>query len=248
MKVGHAKARSRQARAMYAPEREKRIFQRLARLNGGPLRPQHVRTIFREVISSCLALEQPLRIAYLGPAGTYSQQAAADQFGSGAALLPLASIDTVFDEVEHGPAEFGVVPVENSTEGVVAQTLDRFISSPLAIKAEVAHGRGSCGADVIEQVSGPAALDGIDADLNAISDTAPTLAALAPFARAPVHIRNVCTLAGERSIARRGRRAGAPRRAGRGARRRPDRVGRSPPIMLALAATTMITASRWPSR
>ena len=133
VRVGHAKGRG----AKYAPEREKRIFQRLARLNGGPLRAPHVRTIFREVISSCLALEQPLRIAYLGPAGTYSQQAATDQFGSGAALAPFASIDAVFDEVERGRAEYGVVPVENSTEGVVAQTLDRFISSPLSIKAEV---------------------------------------------------------------------------------------------------------------
>ena len=137
VRVGHAKERSGHSGAKYAPEREKRIFQRLARLNGGPLRPQHVRSIFREVISSCLALEQPLRIAYLGPAGTYSQQAAADQFGSGAALLPFGSIDTVFDEVERGRAEYGVVPVENSTEGVVAQTLDRFIASPLGIKAEV---------------------------------------------------------------------------------------------------------------
>jgi chorismate mutase/prephenate dehydratase len=137
IRVGHAKARRGKNSAKYAPEREKRIFQRLAHLNGGPLRPQHVRTIFREVISSCLALEQPLRIAYLGPAGTYSQQAAADQFGSGASLLPLASIDAVFDEVERGRAEYGVVPVENSTEGVVAQTLDRFIASPLTIKAEV---------------------------------------------------------------------------------------------------------------
>jgi chorismate mutase/prephenate dehydratase len=137
IRIGHTKARAGQRGAKYAPEREKRIFQRLARLNGGPLRPQHVRTIFREVISSCLALEQPLRIAYLGPAGTYSQQAAADQFGAGATLLPHASIDAVFDEVERGRAEYGVVPVENSTEGVVAQTLDRFIASPLSIKAEV---------------------------------------------------------------------------------------------------------------
>jgi chorismate mutase/prephenate dehydratase len=137
VKVGEAKARSGHGTAKYAPEREKRIFQRLTRMNGGPLRPQHLRTIFREVISSCLALEQPLRIAYLGPAGTYSQQAAAEQFGSGPNLLPLASVDAVFDEVERGRAEYGVVPVENSTEGVVAQTLDRFISSPLTIKAEV---------------------------------------------------------------------------------------------------------------
>ena len=74
VQVGHAKSNA----AKYVPEREKRIFQRLARMNGGPLRPQHVRTIFREVISSCRALEQPLRVAYLGPAGTYSQQAAAE--------------------------------------------------------------------------------------------------------------------------------------------------------------------------
>src|SRR5262249_45465505 len=133
VRVGHAKT----SRAKYAPEREKRIFQRIARLNGGPLRAQHVRTLFPEGISSCLALEPPVRIAYLGPAGTYSQQAAAEQFGSGAALLPFASVDAVFDEAERGRAEYGVVPVENSTEGVVAQTLDRFISSPLSIKAEV---------------------------------------------------------------------------------------------------------------
>ena len=137
IRVGRAKTRGGRAGAKYAPEREKRIFQRLARLNGGPLRPQHVRTIFREVISSCLALEQPLRIAYFAPAGTYSHPAAAAQFGSGAALLPFASIDAVFDEAERGRAEYGVVPVENSTEGVVAQTLDRFIASPLSIKAEV---------------------------------------------------------------------------------------------------------------
>lgn len=136
VQVGHVKARHGQT-AKYVPEREKRIFQRLARLNDGPLRPQHVRTVFREIISSCRALEQPLRVAYLGPAGTYSQQAAAEQFGSGPNLLPFGSVDAVFDEVERGRAEYGVVPVENSTEGVVAQTLDRFIASPLSIKAEV---------------------------------------------------------------------------------------------------------------
>lgn len=135
--AGHAKAAGGNGGTKYAPDREKRIFQRLARLNGGPLRQQHLRAIFREVMSSCLALEQPLRIAYLGPAGTYSQQAAAEQFGAGATLLPQASIDTVFDAVERGRAEYGVVPVENSTEGVVAQTLDRFVASPLSIKAEV---------------------------------------------------------------------------------------------------------------
>ena len=96
-----------------------------------------MRAIYREIISSCLSLEQPLRIAFLGPVGTYSQQAAKTQFGSGAELHPFASIDAVFDEVERGRTDYGVVPVENSTEGVVAQTLDRFVSSPLTIKAEV---------------------------------------------------------------------------------------------------------------
>jgi chorismate mutase/prephenate dehydratase len=133
--VGHHK--SGQGRATYAPEREKRIFGRLARSNGGPLEPDHVRAIYREIISSCLALEEPLRIAYLGPEGTYSQEAAATQFGSGAKLAPFVSIDAIFDEVERARADYGVVPVENSTEGVVAQTLDRFVSSPLTIKAEV---------------------------------------------------------------------------------------------------------------
>ena len=136
VQVGDTKARNGHTNK-YVPEREKRIFQRLAQLNDGPLRPQHVRTIFREVISSCRALEQPLRVAYLGPAGTYCQQAAGEQFGSGPNLLPFGSVDAVFDEVERARAEYGVVPVENSTEGVVAQTLDRFIASPLSIKAEV---------------------------------------------------------------------------------------------------------------
>lgn len=135
VEVGHHK--SGRGRSTFAPEREKRILERLARANGGPLRSEHLGAIFREVISSCLALEQPLRIAHLGPAGTYSETAARRQFGSGAKLLPVGSIDAVFDEVERGRADYGVVPVENSTEGVVAQTLDRFVGSPLTIKAEV---------------------------------------------------------------------------------------------------------------
>jgi len=133
--VGHNK--SGQGRAHYAPEREKGILARLAKQNGGPLKPEHVRAIYREIISSCLALERPLGIAYLGPEGTYSQEAARTQFGSGANLVPFASVDAVFDDVERARVDYGVVPVENSTEGVVAQTLDRFVSSSLSIKAEV---------------------------------------------------------------------------------------------------------------
>jgi chorismate mutase/prephenate dehydratase len=122
---------------MYAPGREKRIYQRLTALNRGPLPIDSVRTVFREIISSCLALEQPLRIAYLGPEATFSHRAALEQFGTRAALCPTDSISAIFDEVEHGRADYGVVPVENSTQGIVAQTLDRFVSSPLTIKAEV---------------------------------------------------------------------------------------------------------------
>ncbi len=135
IKIGEHKARS--GSKVYAPDREKRVFQKLHEANQGPLSDKHLQAIFREVISSCLSLEKPLRVAFLGPAGTYSQQAATAQFGSGAELVPAGSIDSIFDEVERGRADYGVVPVENSTEGVVAQTLDRFISSPLEIKAEV---------------------------------------------------------------------------------------------------------------
>jgi chorismate mutase/prephenate dehydratase len=133
--IGEQKGRS--GKRIFAPDREKRVFKRLERANGGPLEAEHLRAIFREIISSCLSLEKPLRVAYLGPAGTYSEQAAVTQFGSGAALLASGSIDAVFGEIERGRADYGIVPVENSTEGVVAQTLDRFISSPLSIKAEV---------------------------------------------------------------------------------------------------------------
>jgi chorismate mutase/prephenate dehydratase len=135
--IAAGRHKSHAGRGLYAPEREKRIFLRLERLNAGPLRGESVRAIFREIISGCLALEKPLRVAFLGPAGTFSQQAARDQFGSGAELLPVGSVDAVFDEVERARADYGVVPVENSTEGVVAQTLDRFVISPLTIKAEV---------------------------------------------------------------------------------------------------------------
>jgi chorismate mutase/prephenate dehydratase len=135
MRVGKNKRST--GRSGYAPDREHVIYRRLPQLNRGPLRPEGLQAIYREIMSSCLALETPLRIAYLGPAGTYSEQAARDQFGASAELLPSGSVDGVFDEVERRRADYGVVPVENSTEGVVAQTLDRFVSSPLTIKAEL---------------------------------------------------------------------------------------------------------------
>lgn len=123
--------------SMYSPAREKRIIERLAAASRGPLDVGSLRPIFREIIGACLSLEQELRIAFLGPLGTFSHQAVREQFGGRATLLPVDTIAAVFDEVERRRADYGVVPVENSTEGIVPATLDRFVSSPLTVKAEV---------------------------------------------------------------------------------------------------------------
>ncbi|GIW39609.1 MAG: prephenate dehydratase [Candidatus Binatia bacterium] len=132
--IGEKKASARLG--AFAPEREKKILARLAEENPGPLRPEMVRAIFRQIIASCRSLEQPLRVAYLGPEGTFSHRAAYEQFGAASELVPVDSIEAVFDEVEHGRADYGVVPVENSTHGVVAATLDRFVPSEVTIRAE----------------------------------------------------------------------------------------------------------------
>lgn len=135
IEIGEQKRRSRSA--VYVPAREKHIFSRLLKANRGPLDADRIRPIFREVIAACLSLEQPLRIACLGPLGTYSHQAVMEQFGVRTNVVPVNSISEVFDEVEHQRVDYGLVPVENSTEGVVAATLDRFVDSTLTIKAEV---------------------------------------------------------------------------------------------------------------
>ena len=135
IRIGERKRHTRAS--IYTPDREKHILQRLTTVNTGPLDAERIRPIFREIIGACLSLEKPLRIACLGPLGTFSHQAAREQFGAGAEPIPVDSIGAVFDEVEHQRADYGIVPVENSTEGMVAATLDRFVSSPLAIKAEV---------------------------------------------------------------------------------------------------------------
>jgi len=125
---------------IYRPEREAQVLRRLAEASaaqGGPLPDGAVRQIFREIMSACLALEQPLRIAYLGPAGTFSESAAKKHFGSAPALNPCVAIDDVFRAVEAGNADYGVVPVENSTEGAIGRTLDLLVSSPLQICGEV---------------------------------------------------------------------------------------------------------------
>jgi chorismate mutase/prephenate dehydratase len=133
--IGEHKRRTQNS--VYTPGREKRILQQLLANNRGPLRAEHIRPIFREIMSACLSLEKPLRVACLGPLGTFSHQAVRAQFGTAATVVPADSIAAVFDEVEHRHADYGVVPVENSTEGTVAATLDRFVGSPLIIKAEL---------------------------------------------------------------------------------------------------------------
>jgi chorismate mutase/prephenate dehydratase len=121
----------------YVPGREAEIVARLTALNPGPLPVDSVRAIWREVLSSCRALERPLTVAYLGPQATFTHQAAVCRFGSAAVLTAARSIGEVFDEVERGRAEVGVVPVENSTEGAVNVTLDRLVDSDVVICGEV---------------------------------------------------------------------------------------------------------------
>jgi len=121
----------------YRPEREAQILARLQAENQGPLTDKDVAQLFREIISCCLNLEQPLTIAYLGPPGTYTEAAAVKQFGHFAGTRAMASIDEVFREVESEAAHYGVVPVENSTEGMVNHTLDCFVDSAVLICAEV---------------------------------------------------------------------------------------------------------------
>ncbi|MEO6025636.1 MAG: prephenate dehydratase [Candidatus Binatia bacterium] len=141
-RIGRRKAQQRGAQAtgnggFWVPSREKQILQRLRSLNKGPLADDVVRAIFREIISASRALEARLTVAYLGPEGTFTNAAAREVFGAGATLAPAESIADVFTEVEHRRADFGVVPVENSTEGAVTSTLDLLIESSLRITAEV---------------------------------------------------------------------------------------------------------------
>jgi len=121
----------------YRPEREAQVLRRIKERNPGPLSGETVALIFREVMSACLALERPLTVAYLGPKGTFSERAALKHFGLAAEAVPAASIDEVFRTVESGSADFGVVPVENSTEGAVGRSLDLMPQSPLKVCGEV---------------------------------------------------------------------------------------------------------------
>jgi chorismate mutase/prephenate dehydratase len=135
--VGISKKRDGRTVDFYRPEREAQVLRMARERNAGPLRDAEVLRLFREIMSACLAQQEPLKVAFLGPEGTFTQTAVLSQFGHSVRGLPLASIDEVFHEVEAASADFGVVPIENSTEGTVNHTLDRFLSSPLKICGEV---------------------------------------------------------------------------------------------------------------
>lgn len=121
----------------YRPEREAQVLRKVIDNNRGPLSGKVVAHIFREIMSACLALEKPMEVAYLGPEGTFTQAASIKHFGQAVISLPQPSIASVFAQVESGQCNYGVVPVENSTEGMVSHTLDNFFDSPLKICGEV---------------------------------------------------------------------------------------------------------------
>jgi chorismate mutase/prephenate dehydratase len=135
--VGKAKGKLAAAVDYYRPEREAQVLRRVVDRNDGPLHDEVLVRLFREIMSACLAQQEPLKIGFLGPEGTHSQQAVFKHFGHSIHGLPLASIEEVFQEVEAGNADFGVVPVENSTQGTIQSTLDMFLTSKLKISGEV---------------------------------------------------------------------------------------------------------------
>jgi chorismate mutase/prephenate dehydratase len=140
--VGISKGKQGRLVDFYRPEREAEVLRmalerNVAARRTGALRDEEILRLFREIMSACLAQEEPLKVGFLGPEGTFSQAALYQHFGHSARALPLSTIDEVFHEVEAGHADFGVVPIENSTEGSVNHTLDRFLVSPLQICGEV---------------------------------------------------------------------------------------------------------------
>lgn len=135
--VGALKRAAQPEAPFYAPAREREVVARLVALNPGPFPSEALRPVFQEIMGACLSLERPLRVAFLGPEGTFSHQAARYQFGLSIHALPQSAIPLVFQAVERGQADYGVVPVENATEGAIDPTLDSFLDSPLRIVAEI---------------------------------------------------------------------------------------------------------------
>ncbi len=133
--IGQVKQANGQA--IYVPAREKAVLERVAELNTGPLTAQSLCAIYREIMSAALALEHDLKIAYLGPSATFTHQAARARFGASVEYTACQTISDVFAAVQKGTADYGVVPIENSTEGAVTHTLDEFMDTPLRICAEI---------------------------------------------------------------------------------------------------------------
>ena len=138
IEVGKVKKKAKSA--FHVLDREHKIYQKLARINKGPFPNKAIRPVFKEIISASLSLEHQLQVAYLGPEATFCQIAAIQQFGQAATFIQGRSLRDIFTMVERGDAEYGVVPIENTTEGVVNPTLDMFIDSPLKISAEILLG------------------------------------------------------------------------------------------------------------
>ena len=135
--VGVSKGPLARAVDYYRPEREADVLRRVRERNKGPLRDEEMLRLFREIMSACLAQQEPLKVGFLGPEGTFTQAAVYKHFGHSVRALPFGTIDEVFHDVESGGADFGVVPIENSTEGTVNNTLDMFLTSPLKIGGEI---------------------------------------------------------------------------------------------------------------
>lgn len=131
--IGHVKGGT----AVYRPEREAQVIDRVVAASAGPLGAKHLRPVFVEIMGACRSLEAPIAVAFLGPAGTYSEEAVVRQFGGLAERRPCASFDDVFREVESGRTPFGLVPVENSTEGAVGRTLDLLLATTAPVTGEV---------------------------------------------------------------------------------------------------------------
>src|SRR3989449_3787032 len=135
LEIGELKVR--QGEEIYAPHRELAVLQRLAKLNKGPISSESVKAIYREIMSSALSLEKSMTIAYFGPEATFTHQAAIRRFGASLRYSPQKTISDVFAEVSKNRADYGVVPIENSTEGVVTHTLDMFVDSDLKIVSQI---------------------------------------------------------------------------------------------------------------
>jgi len=154
--VAETKIAAGEDSCFYRPDREALVLRRIQELNQGPLSDEVTARFFRELMSACLALEKPLQVAFLGPEGTFTQQATFKHFGHAVNTQAVTSIEGIFNAVESGDCQFGVVPMENSTEGVVTHTLDRFVSSSLQICGEVAtpiHHNLITHAESLEQIT-----------------------------------------------------------------------------------------------